>query len=156
MKRTLLARTRSERIDTTVLTVAVKRGSAEGAKDWGYEAVKQVQATRPDVTVLGYWSTGERTPQGDPVYAVEVDDAEAEGVSLTPLIDAHIGDVYDEHMVTTAARLVSEDGENAEYDRGVAEMLSDLIDIPHAERSTLLRELRAVQRRPDSLYEAPE
>ena len=77
-------------------------------------------------------------------------------MSATPLIDSHIGDVYDEHMVTTAARLVSEAGENAEYDRGVAELLCDLIDVPHAEKSTLLAELRQVASTPDQLYEYPD
>lgn len=48
-------------------------------------------------------------------------------------------------MIEAAADLLSEHAENPEYDRGVTELLSDILEIPMDDKYRLQAELRVVK-----------
>lgn len=50
----------------------------------------------------------------------------------------------DMKLITSAALLLSEDGENAEYDRGIVELTTDLLGLPMDHKDHVAATLRSV------------
>jgi hypothetical protein len=68
-----------------------------------------------------------------------------------PEVDNHAETVLGDNarVVAIAANLISEDGENLEYDRAISEMTCELVGLPLDEKESVLCVLRQTTGKPD-------